>query len=224
MKKLDLDAPWCIGSEDYATLVKHTSGQKIKQILELGSGQSSLQLAKDFPMANLLSFESDIKFTEKARESLLQNGISNAKIEHVPIKPHLWKGGVFMTYDMSIIKDINPIDLLIVDGPVERLFPLGREASLYLLFDKCAQNCLIGVDDYHRKSGHDSVNNWLYTFGDSLSIVEKTATFAVLRKVSECKEPKIKWRQRINSINSIIYTFITGIRRSASKLKGFKKW
>ena len=208
-QKWNLDAPWCLGSEDYTTLVKHTGHRNVRQILELGSGQSTFQLAQDFTDAELCSLENDPTFWQKTNNALSQNGFSNACVMLASIRAQLWKGGLFMTYDMSVVRNILPIDLLVVDGPVERLFPIGREAALYLLFDKCVPGAVIGLDDYHRESAKTAVKNWLVTFGDSLTLVEETASFAVLRKVSECTHPKMTLYKRIQSVASTCSSLTT---------------
>jgi hypothetical protein len=184
--KWDLDQPWCIGIEDYKTLTNYIDSSSFSLILELGSGLSTFQLAEDFPHIRILSLENDYKIREKNNQILQSNGKDYAQILFAPIKKSICQGAIFETYDFKTLKHNSQIDLLIVDGPVEKKFPLGREASLYFLFDKLAIGAVIGLDDYHRSSAKATVNNWLTTFGNSIAIEEETSSFIVLRKKSEC--------------------------------------
>ena len=197
--KYDLDGSWSIGSQDYLTLMKHVDGIKINQIVELGSGQSTFQIAEDFPNSILLSLENDPEIANKNSTILGSIHKPSSQVVYAPVKIQHRCGMGFITYDFNSLNEKKSIDLLIVDGPVERLYPMGREASLYFLFDKLAIGAIIGLDDYHRVSGKKAVNNWLSVFDDSLKIKEETSTFAVLVKISECSKPKFNLSLAIDS-------------------------
>lgn len=217
--KWDLDQPWCLGIEDYKTLIKHLDSNKLNLIVELGSGLSTFQLAEDFPNTKIFSLENDPKIREDNNQTLKSNGKHSAQILLAPIKKSICKGAIFETYDFKVLKKYSHIDLLIVDGPVEKKFPLGREASLYFLFDQLAIGAVIGLDDYHRDSAKATVKNWLTFFDKSLSIEEETSSFVVLRKQSEFPKYNFNLRLALRSYRVLIAPFLRKVRtRIRSKL------
>lgn len=210
--KWDLDQPWCIGIEDYKTLTNYIDSSSFNLIVELGSGLSTFQLAEDFPNVKILSLENNSKIMEENNQTLKSNGKDYAQILFAPIKKSICQGAIFETYDFKTLKNNSQIDLLIVDGPVEKEFPLGREASLYFLFDKLAIGAVIGLDDYHRSSAKATVNNWLTVFGNSIAIEEETSSFIVLRKKSECFRYPFNFNLAWRSYKLIIPKITTKVR------------
>lgn len=89
----DLDGPWSIGSDDYLCLLNHVDKAKTKKILELGSGQSTLQLATDFPEAQLISLENNSEIAISNQTSLKSISHSSAKIMYAPVKIQKKVGG-----------------------------------------------------------------------------------------------------------------------------------
>lgn len=186
---LDLDGPYGIGLTDYHTLTTNlrqafgSSGPGT--ILELGSGQSTLQLAVDYPDAKIVLLENLAEFGVQSAEKLRRLGASNASILHAPVRRRMIGGGVYPTYSLENLPDGLHFDVLIVDGPVERLYPLGREAALYELFDALSVGGIVALDDYHRPSAKMAVRRWHIMYAGCLEVVEETHSFMVLRKVSE---------------------------------------
>lgn len=187
--KRNLDGPYGIGLTDYRTLTAclrdafGASGPRT--ILELGSGQSTLQLADDYPDATILSLENLLEIGIENAKQLQQAGANNASILQAPVRTRLIGGGVYPTYSLKNLPDGFLCDVLIVDGPVERLYPLGREAALYELFDVLSVDGIVALDDYHRPSAKMAVLRWQTMYAGCLEIVEETSSFVVLRKVSE---------------------------------------
>lgn len=181
-----LDKPWSIGSGDYMTLKSHVQTKAVSKIVELGSGQSTFQLQKDFPRALLYSLESDPVIRVENDRELAVAHEARARVMFSRVTLSFKRGAAFVTYDFQVLKDVSLIDVLVIDGPVERLYPMGREASLYFLFEKLSIGAVIGLDDYHRLSAKAAVKNWLSVFGKSLELREETDSFAVLVKTGEC--------------------------------------
>lgn len=221
----DLDGPWSIGSDDYLCLLNHVNKKNIRKILELGSGQSTFQLANDFPNAQVISLENDPDIAKSNRLVLDKIKHGNSQILYSPVMLQFKSGGGYMTYNMDLLKDIQGIDLLIVDGPVEKLYPMGREGSLFFLFDKLAVGAIVGLDDYHRDSAKTAVANWKMVFKDSIRVRQETESFAVLEKVAECDKARLNlslaFYSYINLLKSLyrIYRRKLGLRlRSKNKI------
>lgn len=185
----NLDGPYGMGLADYHTLTRNlravfgTCGPR--RILELGSGQSTLQLSDDYPDATIYSLENLPEIAKENSDQLRRAGANNASILYAPVRTRVIGGGIYPTYSLEKLPHGFSCDVLIVDGPVERLYPLGREAALYVLFDALSVGGIIALDDYHRSSAKTTVRHWQAVYADSLKEVEVTPSFAVLRKVSE---------------------------------------
>lgn len=214
-----LDAPWAIGSANYATLIKHVDSS-VRNIVELGSGESTSQLARDYPDSEILSFDNHASFAKQTRTKLSSAGFKNARVLVRNIRMQLWNGGIFRTYDLSDVDSLPGIDVLLIDGPSERQFPRGREAGLYLLFAHCEVGALIALDDYHRESAQSAVKNWLTVFGsENLQVVETTERFAILRKVNDCLDPRVSWVWRLGSVQSVVLSLAKSARRAVKRAK-----
>ena len=198
----DLNAPYAMGIDDYILFKKYVPlGAKI--IVELGSGESSCQIAQDFPQSQIYSLESLELYQHRTRALLDRHGLQNAKVLLSPIHIQWWRGGLYRTYDPAPLDQVPSIDVLLIDGPVERLFPQGREAALYLLFERCRPGAIIGLDDYHRLSAKAAVRRWNETFGDSLETLMETNSFIVLRKEYDCHSPRNNIGRQIQSLFNV---------------------
>jgi len=216
----NLDAPWAMGSGDYRTLYGYLDQIRPRTIVELGSGQSTFQLAHDFSEAVLLSLENDFTLSQDHNRRLAVLGMHRANVIYSPIRLQFRKGGLYFVYDtknlMKFLDDESKIDCLLVDGPVEAMYPLGREASLYFLFDRLAVGAVLALDDYHRDSAKQTVQKWLATFGDSLVLREETDSFAVLQKSAECECPVYTLALAMRSYATVPRTAARTLRRAMS--------
>lgn len=182
-----LDAPWAMGSEDYRTLLRAVNQRTQGVVLELGSGKSTLMLAKDLPEASLRSLENDRIYQRETAELLRRAGYSSACVMLSQIRMQFCKGAPFVTYDFDEAAIKGGIVILLIDGPVERLYPMGREAALYFLFDRLSIGCVVALDDYHRASSKEAVSNWRLVFGKSILVLDETESFVVLKKVGHSR-------------------------------------
>lgn len=216
----NLDAPWAMGSEDYRTLYGHLDQIQPRTIVELGSGQSTFQLAADFSGTRLLSLENDISLCQDHNSRLAVLGMDSANVIYSPIKLQFRGGGLYFTYDTknltNFLGDESKIDCLLVDGPVEAMYPLGREASLYLLFGRLAVGAVVALDDYHRDSANEAVQNWLAVFAGSLELLEETESFAVLQKSAECERPVYTMELALRSYVMLPRTLARMLKRAMS--------
>jgi hypothetical protein len=214
----NLDAPWSMGSEDYRTLLRYLDTNMSGLIVELGSGESTFQFAEDFAHATIVALENEPGIREQNDAILRYRGHKTASVVFAPVRIQHWGLAVFSTYDFGSLLGSAPIDLLVVDGPVERLFPMGREAALYFLFNKLAVGGVIALDDYHRRSAKVAVANWLAMFMESLIIEEETASFAVLRKVSACSSISLPLQLILRSYGLQVRSLTRRGRRALSQL------
>ncbi|MBC2601188.1 class I SAM-dependent methyltransferase [Puniceicoccus vermicola] len=211
----NLDGPYSMGRQDYTLFVKHIGNPT--NILELGSGESTCQIAEDFPASTVTSVESHPEYFESSRNTLLKHKIDNAEVRLIPIGVTRWKGMTLTTYRLGNLNRKESYDALLVDGPVESVFPRAREYSLYLLWDSLKVGASIGLDDYHRETSKHCAGNWLRIYGGSLELVESTSTFAVFRKNKHSDDVNIKFHDLLDSYRTYIRYIVRSVKNLVKK-------
>jgi len=158
LRLLDLDAPipstrsWAASPDVLLTLLHHAKQSNPKTILDLGSGMSTLVLAKSAPAAKVISIDNSAEFAQKTREMLAVHGIVNAEVRVAPLKTHA--SGVDW-YDVSQLADISDIDLLFVDGPPGSKNDRARHPALTECLSKLSPRAVVVIDDAGRDGEKD---------------------------------------------------------------------
>lgn len=115
-------------------------------VVELGSGVSTLVTAKS-GARKVVSIDNSEEFGGKTRELLKEHKVRGAEIRIAPLRPYA-NGSEW--YDISMIKDLKKIDLLIVDGPPGSKNPEARYPALKEFKDKLSAKAVIIIDDVKR--------------------------------------------------------------------------
>jgi len=158
LRLLDLEAPipstrsWAASPDVLLTLLHHAKQSNPKTILDLGSGMSTLVLAKSAPAAKVISIDNSAEFAQKTREMLAVHGIVNAEVRVAPLKTHA--SGVDW-YDVSQLADISDIDLLFVDGPPGSKNDRARHPALTECLSKLSPRAVVVIDDAGRDGEKD---------------------------------------------------------------------
>jgi predicted O-methyltransferase YrrM len=158
IRLLDLKAPipatrsWAASPDVLLTLLHHAKQSNPKTILDLGSGMSTLVLAKSAPAAKVISIDNSAEFAQKTREMLAVHGIVNAEVRVAPLKTHA--SGVDW-YDVSQLADISDIDLLFVDGPPGSKNDRARHPALTECLSKLSPRAVVVIDDAGREGEKD---------------------------------------------------------------------
>jgi hypothetical protein len=82
-------------------------------------------------------------------------------------RPRTW-------YDLKGLSALDPIDLLVVDGPPFFVGALARYPALPLLWDRLAQDVTILLDDADRPDEREVVRRWCGDHG--VVVAERLAT------------------------------------------------
>ena len=123
---------------------------KPKTIVELGSGVSTLVLAKSVGRGGkVISIDHSEEYAGYTRELLKDHGIRNVEIRVAPLKKY--PGGIEW-YDVSKIKNIRRIDLLLIDGPPAVTDPAARLPALAEFAPKLSPRAVVVLDDAIRES------------------------------------------------------------------------
>ncbi len=161
---------------------------KPSMVVEIGSGVSTIVNAyalREVGQGRLTAFEHEAEFAAITADNLAAHQLSGlAQVIYAPLRPIEVGNQQFKWYDTLQAAAIPPIDLLIVDGPPEKIGRLARYPALPILFDKLSDGAHILVDDFMRIDEHTMVNQWLEAY--PLEVVHTAANekgAIILRKV-----------------------------------------
>lgn len=140
-------------------LMEQFDKYKPKNVLEFGSGVSSLIMAR-YVVSNEAtgtSVESELVHLNKTQHLLKSWGLENTlTVVHADLveQPTLF-------YEKSSILG-DQFDFVFLDGPQSGRYGKEVRGGLFPLFcDKLAKNCVIVLDDYKRRGERRVVANWL---------------------------------------------------------------
>jgi len=162
---LSLDISWRIGERSFRYICDLIRDNKCRSLVEFGSGASTARLAAEFPKLPIVSVEHDRDFLEQTRR-LLAQAAPNARVDlqHCPLGWHFLGGRPFYTYSQARLPE--QVDLVLIDGP-PGYTRRGREACLYVCYQRLSLGGLVVMDDLSRQNEQQSYANWLAVYADS---------------------------------------------------------
>jgi predicted O-methyltransferase YrrM len=155
---LNLSAPipstrsWAASPDVLLTLLDVAKSSAPKKILDLGSGMSTLVLAKSAPQASVISIDNSAEYAQKTKQMLAAHGISNVDVRVAPLTPHA--SGVEW-YDVAQLADLSNIDLLFIDGPPGSKNDRARHPALAECLSKLSPRAIVVIDDAGRDGEKD---------------------------------------------------------------------
>ena len=167
LRLLNLTAPipstrsWAASPDVLLTLLELAQSSQPARILDLGSGISTLVLAKSAPQASIISIDNSEEFAGKTRKLLATHGVSNVDLRIAPLTPHI--SGVDW-YDLAKLGDISNIDLLFVDGPPGSKNPKARHPAIAECVAKLNPRAIVVIDD----AGRDGEKDMAHEFAKAL--------------------------------------------------------
>ena len=115
-------------------------------VVELGSGVSTLVCAKS-GARKVISIDNSEQYGGKTRDLLKEHKVRGVEIRIAPLRPYA-NGSEW--YEVSVLKDLKKIDLLIVDGPPGSKNPEARYPALKEFKDKLSAKAIVIIDDVNR--------------------------------------------------------------------------
>lgn len=167
IRLLDLKSPipstrsWAASPDVLLTLLEYAQSAKPSRILDLGSGMSTLVLAKSAPDASIISIDNSHEYAGKTQRLLASHGITNVDLRVAPLTPH--SSGVDW-YDLSQLHDLSQIDFLFIDGPPGSKNPKARHPALAECISKLSPRAIIVIDD----AGRDGEKEMAHEFAKAL--------------------------------------------------------
>jgi predicted O-methyltransferase YrrM len=149
---LKLSAPlppsrgWAASPDFLLTLAHVTKRVKPRLTVELGSGISTLVLAKS-GAKKIVSLDHSVEFGTQTREMLLSHGVRGVeiRIHELETYPRGYKW-----YAKSTYKNLAKIDLLVIDGPPSSTNPDARYPAFEHLIPLLSPKATVVLDDVYR--------------------------------------------------------------------------
>ncbi|MFT7673806.1 MAG: putative O-methyltransferase YrrM [Gammaproteobacteria bacterium] len=157
-------------------------------IVEVGSGTSTLVAAyclKKIGQGKIISLDHLEKYASITQQTIKSHDLDNfAEVVYSPLKTYEKDGASLLWYDDSVLKPVDSIDLLIVDGPPKGVSELARYPALPLLKDKLHEGSIVLLDDGARVEETKTVALWEKELGltSSFHSMEKGAFLCYFRK------------------------------------------
>jgi hypothetical protein len=136
-------------------------GERVVQskgpILECGSGATTLLIAilTQTDQRPFFVFEHNLEWFKHLQQILERLGLQHVKLIHTPLVDY----GDFRWYDSPVLNLQAPFELVICDGPPGTI-PGGRYGLLPIMGKQLSANCLILLDDTHRKAERHIISSW----------------------------------------------------------------
>lgn len=146
-------------------LVDLIAEHKPRTIVELGSGATTLVLAKALALndadGRLISYDQNAEFVASVQRWLAQHG-ANAELRYAPLlhRSRAWPG---LWYQLDEVPSV--IDLLVIDGPPWSIHPYARGAA-EILFSRLGRGGLVVLDDAARPGERVVARRWKRSWPD----------------------------------------------------------
>lgn len=159
---------WAATPELALELIHQMMIHRPKNVVEFGSGCSSIVmgyiLEKQKQQGRLLSIDHDEEYAQKTRSQLLLHSLNEfVSVVDAPLNTQhsIGFGGKQTTwYSLEGLEIPESIDLLVVDGPPEKVTSWVRYPAVPVLLEKLSQNAVIILHDTHRKDEKAIVHAW----------------------------------------------------------------
>ncbi|MGP4971192.1 MULTISPECIES: class I SAM-dependent methyltransferase [Psychrobacter] len=173
---------WASSPDVLLYLHTHIMQTKPKVVVEFGSGASTLVIADALSQNGegmLFSIEHSDGYGAQTLFQLEQNCLQNWvdlrigglvlwEEEHLnpeeASKPSLW-------YPISLLQDIENVDLIWVDGPPGNTCPYSRYPALPALSNQLSENAEVWMDDTIRQVEKDICEDWAQKYGFDLEYI-----------------------------------------------------
>jgi predicted O-methyltransferase YrrM len=182
---------WAMDAAAIHSLVAIIREKRPLRIVELGSGSSTVWLAlalRSIGRGRVVSFEHLDIYGQRTWQAIKEQGLEAfAEVRVRKLVEIELDGKRFDWYDLGDAEVLDPIDLLLVDGPPGGTGPMARFPAIPVLWSQLAGDALIVVDDASRPDEKHMLASWRDAFpelGEPESIGARTL---LLRRQSDAR-------------------------------------
>jgi len=157
----------------------------------LGSGISTLYIAAWLAKqgsGRLISIDHDPTWAARTQAAISACGLESLVKSHVcPLRPRNCLNRQISWYDAdAVLRDIETIDVLIVDGPPHVEGQLSRLPAMEAVYPKLAADAVVFLDDANRPAERQIADLWREKFpGWILSVSETLSGYCLLTRASD---------------------------------------
>jgi hypothetical protein len=149
-----------IGYAASVSYLRHVGERALKSdgpILECGSGATTLLIAMLTQNENrqFVVLEHNLDWYNYLKQILAELGLQHVELIHAPLVDY----GDYCWYKSPIVKFHHTFNFVICDGPPGTI-PGGRYGLLPIMGNQLSSNCLIVLDDTHRKAERHIISTW----------------------------------------------------------------
>ena len=178
---------WAISPDLALALVKEIEKRKTCNIIEFGSGMSTVLMAQALKTNNIkgkvYSIDHLEEYANKTKQMLKLHGLTGfSEVIAAPLKPTKINKMSFKWYSLAqkFFEEHN-FDVVLVDGPPEATNKLARYPSLRKLEKSLSKGSKIFIDDYRREEDRLMVELWMKEHQDlALEVLDTEKQTAVL--------------------------------------------
>lgn len=154
------------GSPDFLkAIVEAYYKYQPKVIVELGSGVSSIILSELLKKEKSDTKHYALDHLEKYAQLTAEKVTNpNSEVLVAPLRSYTIDGKSWQCYDMSVLEEVDQIDMLIIDGPPENIQRMARYPAYPLLEKKMSERAVIVLDDTNRKDEQAIIKAWAEEF------------------------------------------------------------
>ena len=182
---------WAASPDFLLVITRLVAELQPRSVVECGSGVTTVVLSRllsIIPGATMLSFDHDPSFAQKTASMLRERDLPGPvalSINAAPMAGHVINGEAFNWYKTDEVMVPDPIDLLVVDGPiVSNDNPLARYPALPILGPYLSDKAVVILDDANRPSEQQTLQRWVDEFpGWAVEMVATEKGTAIMRRV-----------------------------------------
>ena len=137
---------WAASPDFLLSLFEISRTTKPRLVVELGSGVSTLVLAKS-GAKKIVSLDHSLEYGEQTRAMLRNHRVRGVEIRIDDLEKY---HGGYSWYSRASLKGISKIDLLVIDGPPSATNPDARYPALENLLPLLSAKATIMLDDANR--------------------------------------------------------------------------
>ena len=191
---LKLNAPlppmrvWAISPDFAALIIGLIRESQPAVVLELGSGVSTLVAAYALQMigqGKVVSLDHDEQFARLTEGNIRKHGLANiAKVVCSDLREVAIGRQKYQWYGTNELNGLEPIGMLIVDGPPAHVLEMARYPALPILWNHLRDNAVIIVDDAKRNGEKKMLELWINEYPELIvESVDTEAGAAILRRI-----------------------------------------
>ncbi len=182
---VNLSNTWAANSDLLDLLMREITDNRPRTIVELGTGTSTLVMAKILDQMGLdtqiYSVEHNPQFARETRRRLEENGLSD-RVEIVDAPIINTPFGRYYDLD-KLLRSLFSVDLLLVDGPPGNMGPQCRYPALHYFHPLLSGNSTVILNNGRREDERQVARRWTAEYRDlSMNFIDNSAGCFLFRK------------------------------------------